>query len=110
MGVSVLPAPCGDVQPISVCSMSKRRAESAGAGAHAGAKRRVVSAGAGLSLTGTEASGGGGVALAAAEQAAALVGWVNMKAASAKKIAVSRATQDAVGIAPVKKDTNAARR
>jgi len=61
---SVLPASCGDVQPISVCSMPKRRAESTGTGVHAGAKRRVVSAGAGFLLTGTGAGGGGGVTVA----------------------------------------------
>jgi len=50
--VSVLHASCGNIQPISVCSMPKRRAESAGVVVRAGAKRRVVSAGAGFSLTG----------------------------------------------------------
>jgi len=55
--------------------------------------------------------GGAGGALASTrEVATAAMAKVNPKAASAKKIAVSRATQDAVGIAPVKKDTNAVRR
>jgi len=67
----VLHASCGDVQPISVCSMPKRRAESAGVGVRAGAKRRVVSAGAGFSLTGTEAIGGGGGAAAGCSGAVA---------------------------------------
>jgi len=59
----VPPASCGDVQPMSVCLMPKRRAESAGVGAGmcADAKRRAVSTGVGFLLTGAGAGGGGGV-------------------------------------------------
>ena len=60
----MLPTSCGDVHPFSVCSMPKRRAESADAGVHTGAKRRVVSAGAGFSLAGTGMGGGGAAAVA----------------------------------------------